>query len=398
MILAETSVLLERFSMATVYQRKGGYWVVQFSTPDGESRRIHLGSVSGRDAQRLRDKVESLVRTALFGMPPDEAVAKWTVAIAGTPLASKLQAHGLLRQGAPRKLGAFLGEYIRLRSDVKASTRSHMVSCERRLVGFFGAEKLLSEVTRGDAEAFRIHLLGKYSRATSGRTLKAAIQFLDHAVNSRLVIENPFRKLKIPRETNEARMFFVSGVLAQRVLQASASLSQKVAFALARYGGLRVPSELVQLRWCDILWDQGRFLVHSPKTEHHEGKGKRWVPLFPELREVLEEAYRARGEGQEQVCEAATFASVNLRMGLLRTLRKAGIEPWPKLFANLRSSRETELVDNFPIQVVTKWIGHTPEVAKMHYLQVLDRHWESASRTRTVYDKAPGGGDPGPAA
>ena len=72
-----------------------------------------------------------------------------------------------------------------------------------------------------------------------------------------------------------------------------------------------------------------------------------------------------------------------------KTLKKIGVKPWPKLFSNLRSSRETELVDNFPLHVVTKWIGHTPEVAKMHYLQLLDKHWNSAATTETLYQSLP---------
>ena len=36
--------------------------------------------------------------------------------------------------------------------------------------------------------------------------------------------------------------------------------------SLARYGGLRCPSEVLSLRWQDINWDTGRIHVTSPKT------------------------------------------------------------------------------------------------------------------------------------
>lgn len=48
----------------------------------------------------------------------------------------------------------------------------------------------------------------------------------------------------------------------------------------------------------------------------------------------------------------------NLRTQLLRIIRRAGWNPWPKLFQNLRSTRQTELADEYPIQVVTAWIGN----------------------------------------
>ena len=45
----------------------------------------------------------------------------------------------------------------------------------------------------------------------------------------------------------------------------------------------------------------------------------------------------------------------------------------------MRSSRETELVERFPVHVVTAWLGNTPEIARRHYLQVTDEHFWLAS-------------------
>ncbi len=59
-------------------------------------------------------------------------------------------------------------------------------------------------------------------------------------------------------------------------------------FALSRFGGLRCPSEHVTLTWEDVDWERSRIRIHSPKTEHHEGKESRVIPIFPELRPHLE--------------------------------------------------------------------------------------------------------------
>ena len=40
--------------------------------------------------------------------------------------------------------------------------------------------------------------------------------------------------------------------------------------------------------------------------------------------------------------------NTNLRTQLRRTIRKAGLKPWPKLFQNLRSTRGTELAESYP--------------------------------------------------
>ena len=54
------------------------------------------------------------------------------------------------------------------------------------------------------------------------------------------------------------------------------------------------------------------------------------------------------------------------------------MQPWPKLFQNLRSPRETELADDFPMHVVCQWIGNSQLIAAKHYLQVTDDHFTKA--------------------
>jgi hypothetical protein len=63
---------------------------------------------------------------------------------------------------------------------------------------------------------------------------------------------------------------------------------------------------------------------------------------------------------------------------LERIIRKAGLKPWPKLFQNLRSTRETESAETYPIQAVCEWIGNTVAVVAKHYLQTTDEHYRQA--------------------
>ena len=37
----------------------------------------------------------------------------------------------------------------------------------------------------------------------------------------------------------------------------------------------------------------------------------------------------------------------------MHKIKRAGLTPWPKLFQNLRSTRETELAETFPLHVMT---------------------------------------------
>ena len=152
-------------------------------------------------------------------------------------------------------------------------------------------------------------------------------------------------------------------------------------FALCRYGGLRCPSEPLGLKWQDIDWARGRFTVHSPKTEHHAGGESRLVPLFPELLPCLREVFEQAEPGAEYVISKWRYrgAGTNLRTGLLRIMAKAGVKPWPKLFQNLRATRETELAEVWPMHVVCAWIGNSQAVAMEHYLQVTDDDYRRAA-------------------
>ena len=61
-----------------------------------------------------------------------------------------------------------------------------------------------------------------------------------------------------------------------------------------------------------------------------------------------------------------------------KLIRLSGLTVWPKLFQNIRSSRQTELEERFPRKTVCEWMGNSETVADQHYLQVLDEHFDRA--------------------
>lgn len=152
--------------------------------------------------------------------------------------------------------------------------------------------------------------------------------------------------------------------------------------ALARFGGLRVPSEVHELTWDDINFDEKKITVRSPKTEHHEGKESRVMPMFPEIEQAINELR------EQPSTEGKTFVinqhrGDNLRTRFLKIIKRAGVKEWPKQFQNLRSTRETELANTYPIHVVCRWLGNSPSVAMKHYLQMTDEHFEKALKNPT---------------
>ncbi|MEO8269263.1 MAG: integrase, partial [Aureliella sp.] len=128
--------------------------------------------------------------------------------------------------------------------------------------------------------------------------------------------------------------------------------------------------------------------VPEPKVEHHEGRGVRSVPIFPELAPILQAAWDAAPVGAEYVVakqgyrDAAMrpggWANANLRTQLQKRLTKAGVAPWARLFHSLRASRQTELERQFPRHVVCAWLGNSSQVAERSYSLVTDEDYAQA--------------------
>ncbi|HZZ77637.1 MAG TPA: site-specific integrase [Gemmataceae bacterium] len=174
-------------------------------------------------------------------------------------------------------------------------------------------------------------------------------------------------------QPNKERQFHVDRDIIFRVIDAAPSAEWRLIIALSRFGGLRCPSEHLALRWQDVDWDRNRFRVDSPKT------GERWIPIFPELRPYFDECFALAKEGAVNVITSYRSDNVNMRMQLERIIRRAGLKPWPKLFHNLRASRQTELAAEYPIHVVCAWIGNTAAIAAKHYLTVRETDFQRAS-------------------
>lgn len=59
-------------------------------------------------------------------------------------------------------------------------------------------------------------------------------------------------------------------------------------------------------------------------------------------------------------------------MPLLRAIRAAGPQPWPRTFHALRASCETDWAATYPLADVAAWMGHSRAVAARCYLRPTD--------------------------
>jgi len=382
--------------MASIGNDPGGRRRILFTDDDGKRKTIRLGKMSKDEAEFYKRRIEHLISARQRGEAPDGETSRWVGRLRNT-LHKRLAAVGLVvprEQREATKLGAFLDAYFANRSDVKPSTMTHWRHTERCLISFFGADRAIDSITPGDAKDFERWLGTKAARenkhgenpADSGlapntirKRISNAKQFFADAVSRELLNRNPFHGLKSNTGGNRKRDAFVTREDAAKILDACPDAEWRLIFALSRYGGLRCPSEHLKLRWSDVDFAGGRFTVHSPKTEHHEGGDFRVVPLFHELRPYFDDAFYLAPKGTEFVIGRYRDVNANLRTQLTKIIKRAGLQPWPKLFQNLRASRATELAQEYPAHVAAAWLGHSTLVAQKHYWQVTDADYQRAA-------------------
>lgn len=260
---------------------------------DGQKEQIGLGKCGKRNGETIKQHIETLLECRTHGAPIPSAESVW-LSGCDESFKEKLADAGIIdySPAAPlAQLGSFLAEYRDTRRKThKPATIVVWENVIRNLVGYFGTDKPLEGISHADAEGFYRHLLESgLSETTVQKRIQHARMFFSHAKRLKMISENPFEYIKAKRGDVSERRAYVSAETIHRVIAAATSPQWKLLIALARFAGLRTPSEPLSLRWHDINFDTGRMIITSPKTEHHVGGGKRVVPIFPSFRAYLEE-------------------------------------------------------------------------------------------------------------
>jgi len=361
--------------MASIVTYSDGLRRIDFSlVPNGPRKTLRLGRVSAKVAETWKARVATIVADKLSTRPHDAETAQWLGELDESMLA-RLRAVGLAEGVglSQTTLGEFLDRYFAAMA-VKPATRTFYSHTRRNLEERLGKTRLLRSITAADADAWRAWLIETehLSPATVARRIIAARTIWRKALRWKLAAENPFDGVKAGHQANEARKVFVARAIIESVIEAAPDAEWKAIIALSRYGGLRCPSEHFALKWGDIDWEKGTIRVSCPKLAHIAGFAQRIVPLFPELRDRLLAAFAEAEPGAVHVVSRHRLGAMNLRRRLTQIIEKAKVVQWPKLFHNLRASRETELMREYDLATVCKWIGNSPAIAATHYATSVD--------------------------
>jgi integrase len=377
--------------MASIVNDPNGRKRISFRGTDGKRRTLRLGVVSDDDAGQILQHVEAILHAGQYGLMLPGTTAGW-LQFLPDDFHARVVAAGLddpRQPVATAPLGQFLEQYLARRDDLKPASLLVVKQVVRNLRAFFGDDRDMATVNAAEADDFRRWLDSheKLSPATVGKRLTWASTFFRDAMLRKLIPENPFSHVKRPGDRNPDRQRYIESATIAAVIEAAPDAEWRLLIALARFLGLRVPSEPFSLKWEDVDRAKGRIRVTSPKTSRYQGRGSRLVPILPELEPFLADVFDQAPEGAVYVLhnlrargsvKSGFWADVNLRTRFEKIIRRAGHEPWPKLWHNLRASAQTDLANQFPAHVVCAWLGNSEAIARDHYLQVTDDHFTAA--------------------
>ena len=383
--------------MASISKDKNGTKRIVYYNADKRQECIRLGKVPMKVAETVLIHVENLLSAQAMRVSVATETAEWLQNVPDELYAKFVQKGFVLPRKVVGTLGEVIPKVIREKSiDAKPATVEIFRQAERCLYGHFGTDRKVDSITEPEAKAFKAWLKKHGSLKTSSplkpttvaKRMQHVSSFFHHLKESGVIPSNPFKKLAKKAPVDKTRNRYIEEDTVLKVMEYAPDAEWRLIIALWRFSGLRAVSEVLMLKWEDILWDQKKIVIHSPKTEHHEGKDTRIIPFFPHMEECLTEAFEQAPEWAVYLVEK--HAPVYLRglkervyvsrQGNLGTtfrkiILRAGIVPWGKLIHNLRASFETDLLNGkcdtpehrIGIHMIAEWLGHSVKVMLEHY-------------------------------
>jgi integrase len=342
----------------------------------GYHRKLWLGPITKTQAVAIGRHLEHLKRSAETATPPPADTARWSRAVSAR-IQKQLGKWGLIEVGPssaelPRSLGGYSEFYLAARADTKPTTIARWRNVRNKLLEHWPAATSIAAITPGDCDRFAAAIRKRHKPSHAGKLIADSRQLFAAAVRDRLLEANPLAGIDSAAPHDRSRESYITPELAKTLIYDSPP-QLACLLALARFGGLRVPSEPLALRLVDVDLVGGKLTIPTGKT------GSRVVPIFPELRPHLERLAELAPTGATWLFNDGRRAAATLwRKQLGNVLARKSITPWPKRWQNLRASCRTDLESRFPEFVINAWLGHSSQIGAKHYTRVNESHFAAA--------------------
>lgn len=364
--------------MAYIFKRKNGSQVLVFQDAEGRRRTLGLAGVPPKVANSWLLHIEAIVTAQKHQTGVPEQTARWINTL-NDDFHERFSQLGLLRTRQTETIGSWLEKSLESRRRmVKPASMVKLEQTSRVLLEFFDPKMPLKSITAEQA--------GDWSRYLTERGLAKATTRIHHgnartifnaAIEAELIKKNPFKGLSARTTPSDYRRHITADEIA-RVIKEAPSAEWRVMLGLARYAGLRNPSETHILTVQDIDLQKRRMEVRSPKTENFDGHASRSVPIDPRLMPLLLDRMAELKPGEMRLISLSGRGSMHRT--LARICKRAGVEPWCRTWQTLRSSCEQEMASSFPQFAVSRWLGHSMLVSERHYANLIpDELFDRAS-------------------
>lgn len=386
--------------MATLCRRTGktpGY-EIQFFDTSGRRITIYLGGrrYNERTANDLKRIVEELVfyRDNPSQLPKKSVLDRMSELPEG--IQRKLAKAGLVEIPPDHTVKELWNTFMGQKTGIKESTMKTYETARERFFAFFKGTESLADLTpemmrqwknflRTGAVRTRTSQKGFAESTTAGTIVKTRAVF-NWGVSSGWIEKSPLKGVECGSFVNQENDQEIEPDDYFRLLAACPCQEWRCIIALARIGGLRAPSEVMSLRWQDIRWSKGEFTARSPKTEHHEGKDRRIVPLFPALEVELRRLFEMLPNRNQEfvITRYPNREETNLGTPFSKIVKKAGLDKIKRPFDNMRMCRSNEIDFFYDPRCEVAWIGHSVETAKKHYLRAMKADFKRALNLRAA--------------
>lgn len=371
--------------MASLSRKENGSFEI-YIVVGGRRLKVRLGKIAKKDAIAIQSKVEHLVSRSISGLAPDDQVSAWLGSLQNDDkLFKRLVKLGLcdarepeVQESEPEShtVQSVVERFLAFKEPMIApSSYKKLEQCLDELEGCFGADINIDSITVGKASEFESWGRKKgFSEAHQRTVNRYAKQLFSFVVDHGWLSTNPFRKLKSTALAATVR-HYVNPEDTERLLNACPSTQWKLLIGLARYAGVRVPSEAFAVTWSMIDWDKRAIRIPSKKTRRYSES--RVCPIIPELMAILEKGWDEAPDGATTIL---TLSNANVRRKFPDIIKLAGLNAWEDIFQTLRRSCETHLVAlGHPAHAVASWLGHSQKVSNDHYLMVTSEAFQQAT-------------------
>lgn len=388
--------------MACLVLKKTGKYQIKYYS---EKRPKYLTLATGdkKIATTVMNMVDRILEQQKTG-EPDRLLTNWLQNISDD-MRARLERSGLIKPAVKAyTLDAISEEFL----SSKAATWKAVTLRRRRhehswLVKYFKGREL-DTITKKDASEYLtwLRVVNQLAPISINKLLKHAMAVFNYAIDCEYTSRNnPFRGVRVPNIVQRTKQY-ISIEYTEKLMEAAPTDEWKTLIALLRYGGLR-PEEVILAEWSGVDFNNNTFTFRSPKTEHHPGKDKRTIPLFPRVLRALRALCGDSKPEEGFILSSALWAhkrKITAAGGstifneLKRFCRDADLELIDALPTNMRGSCSTDLKQAFPEYVVDTWLGHSKAIANRHYDVITPANHQmavlvdcfSATNSATAYD------------